>query len=92
MKNYQQKSKLAQDYEKTWWQNQVEEIDLEFYSRFAREVTEDLKPFFSIKNNSYVLEIGSGAAGIITYIKSEHKFAIDPLESFYRYRIFLTKT
>lgn len=83
MKNNQERWKLAQNYERTWWQNQVEEIDLEFYSRFAREVTEDLKPFFSIKNNSYVLEIGSGAAGIITYIKSEHKFAIDPLERFY---------
>lgn len=82
MKNNQERWKLARDYEKTWWQNQVEEIDLEFYSRFAREVTEALKPFFSIKNNSYVLEIESGAAGIITYIKPDHKFASDPLENF----------
>lgn len=83
MKNNQDRWKLAQDYEKAWWQNQVEEIDLEFYSRFAWEVTEELKPFINIENNSYVLEIGSGAAGIITYIKSDNRFAIDPLENFY---------
>lgn len=83
MKNNQERWKLAQDYEKAWWQNQVELIDLEFYSRFAREVMELLKPFISIGSNTYVLEIGSGAAGIITYIKSDNKFAIDPLENFY---------
>lgn len=65
MNNSRERWKLAQHYEKTWWQNQVEEIDLEFYSRFAREVTEVLKLFISIKSNSYVLEIERRAADVL---------------------------
>lgn len=73
----------AQEYEKSWWSNKVFEIDLEFYERFARDITSLLKPFISINKNTYVLEIGSGAAGIITYLESNYKYAIDPLESYY---------
>jgi len=83
MKKSEERWQLAQDYERNWWQNQIENIDLEFYNRFAREIKQELKPFISIQNSSYVLEVGSGAAGIITYIDSENKFAIDPLENFY---------
>jgi ubiquinone/menaquinone biosynthesis C-methylase UbiE len=74
---------MAQEYEKTWWNKRVAEIDLEFYERFAREVTDVLKPIIQITKDKFVLEIGSGAAGIITYIDSDHKYAIDPLENFY---------
>jgi ubiquinone/menaquinone biosynthesis C-methylase UbiE len=74
---------LAQDYEKDWWVSRAEELDLEFYERFARDLVETLKPFLSITEETYVLEIGSGAAGILTYLKSNHRFAIDPLESVY---------
>lgn len=83
MKSSKSRWEMAQDYEKSWWSNKVPEIDLEFYERFAGNVVSLLKPFFSITENTYVLEIGSGAAGIITYIESNHKFAIDPLENFY---------
>lgn len=66
MNNNRERWKLAQEYEKTWWQSQVVEIDLEFYSRFAREVPEVLKPLISIKSNSYVLEIGRRAADMFS--------------------------
>lgn len=83
MKENKTRWELAQEYEKSWWSNKVPEIDLEFYERFASDVISLLKPFVSITKNTYVLEIGSGAAGIITYIESNHKYAIDPLENYY---------
>lgn len=75
--------KIAQKYEKTWWENISNEINLEFYERFAAEAVTLLKPFITLDKEKYVLEIGSGAAGIITFINSNYKFAIDPLEDFY---------
>lgn len=74
---------LAQDYEKDWWVSRAEELDLEFYERFASDLLETMKPFQSISEETYILEIGSGAAGILTYLKSNYRFAIDPLESVY---------
>lgn len=75
--------KLAQDYERNWWLNQAEKIDLTFYKNFAVEITELLKPYIEIRKETKILEIGSGAAGIITFLKSDFRFAIDPLEDFY---------
>lgn len=83
MKKSDKRWKLAQSYEKDWWFNKSEDLDLEFYERFAGEVEKLLQPFIIINNDKYVLEIGSGAAGIITYVNSDFKFAIDPLEDFY---------
>jgi ubiquinone/menaquinone biosynthesis C-methylase UbiE len=74
---------LAQNCEKDWWISRAEELDLEFYERFARDLKETIKPFLSITKETYILEIGSGAAGILTYLKSNHRFAIDPLENVY---------
>ncbi|MCS7052324.1 MAG: class I SAM-dependent methyltransferase [Ignavibacterium sp.] len=75
--------KLAQDYEKNWWLDQSNKIDLTFYKNFAKEITELLKPFIKIDQNTKILEIGSGAAGIITHLNSNKRYAIDPLEKFY---------
>jgi SAM-dependent methyltransferase len=75
--------KLAQEYERNWWLNQAEKIDLTFYKNFAIDIVDLLKPFIEIKSNTRVLEIGSGAAGIITHLQSDYRFAIDPLEDFY---------
>lgn len=75
--------KIAQDYEKRWWQNQADKMDLSFYKGFAEQVEETLKPFFKIDQNTRILEIGSGAAGIITHLISNYRYAIDPLEDFY---------
>jgi SAM-dependent methyltransferase len=75
--------KLAQEYERNWWLNQAEKIDLTFYKNFAVEIVDLLKPFIEIKSSTKILEIGSGAAGIITHLQSDYRFAIDPLEDFY---------
>lgn len=75
--------KLAQSYEKDWWANKATDIDLEFYKRFASDIEKTLFPFIDINSDTAILEIGSGAAGIITYLKSNKKFAIDPLEDFF---------
>lgn len=74
---------MAQNYEKDWWASRVEELDLEFYERFARELEATMKPFLSIEKETYILEIGSGAAGILTHLRSDYRFAIDPLENVY---------
>lgn len=75
--------KLAQEYERNWWLHQSEKINLTFYENFAKEITGLLSPFIKIQTATKILEIGSGAAGIITHLFSDFRFAIDPLEDFY---------
>lgn len=75
--------KLAQNYEQNWWQNQAEKMDLSFYKGFADQVLEAIIPYLTIQPDTHILEIGSGAAGIITHLNSDYRFAIDPLEEFY---------
>jgi len=75
--------KLAQEYEKNWWLNKVDTIYLDFYKNFAVEIIDLLKPHIEIIRETKILEIGSGAAGIITHIPSDYRYAIDPLENFY---------
>lgn len=74
---------LAQIYEKEWWDGHKSGMSMDFYKNFALELDEVLAGILTIDSNSTILEIGSGAAGIITYIESDHKYAIDPLENFY---------
>ncbi|GAB6283711.1 MAG: hypothetical protein STSR0008_25040 [Ignavibacterium sp.] len=74
---------VAQEYEKNWWQDKSINIDLSFYKNFADEVLNIIHPFITIDENTKILEIGSGAAGIITHIKTKFRYAIDPLEDFY---------
>lgn len=83
MNNLIQRWEQAQNYEKNWWANKAPEIDLEFYERFAKEIEKLILPFVKINEETKILEIGSGAAGIITYLDSKNKFAIDPLEDFF---------
>ena len=74
---------LAQEYEKEWWDSRKEAISLDFYKHFAEDLNGILKDILEIKKNTFILEIGSGAAGTITFIDSDNKYAIDPLEYFY---------
>jgi len=74
---------LAQIYEKNWWNNKKEGLSISFYKNFADLLIKDLDGILEIKQNTYILEIGSGAAGTITYVKSDNKYAIDPLEYYY---------
>lgn len=74
---------IAQEYEKNWWDTRKENVSLEFYRHFAEDLTEHLQGIFEIKKDTVTLEIGSGAAGTITFLDSEEKYAIDPLEYYY---------
>ncbi len=75
--------KLAQEYERNWWLKRAETIYLDFYKNFAIEIISLLKPFIEIGKKTKILEIGSGAAGLVTHLQSDFCFAIDPLEDFY---------
>jgi len=76
--------KIAQQYEKDWWEKRSYFIDFEFYKNFAEDLLEFGKELLVINQGTVVLEIGSGAGGILTYLTdSNYRYAIDPLESFY---------
>jgi len=73
----------AQTYERQWWQDRVASLDLEFYKAYAEDLTRELKDILMIDMKTAILEIGSGAAGILTFLPGEIRHAIDPLENFY---------
>jgi len=74
----------AQEYEKNWWAERKDLVDFNFYKQFAGDMINFISPHFEISADTKILEIGSGAGGIITYLKeSEKRYAIDPLEEFY---------
>lgn len=73
----------AQGYEKQWWDRRKAGMNLEFYEDYAKDLQQQLFGVLEIHKDTYILEIGSGAAGILTFLKSDHRYAIDPLENFY---------
>ncbi len=73
----------AQKYEKDWWSQRAHSINFEYYKVFARELLLELKPIIEINQSTSILEIGCGPAGISTYIDSNFKHAIDPLNDFF---------
>ena len=76
--------KMAQKYELEWWAKYSGNID--WYEYFSQEIIKEVSPFIEIKENTNILEIGSGPAGGITYINSNNKYAIDPLEDYFSTR------
>ncbi len=74
---------LAQQSEKSWWEKQIDAIDFNYFKRFAGDLLIEINGVASIDSQTRILEIGSGPAGILTYLPSNHRFAIDPLEHFY---------
>ena len=64
---------IAQDYELRWWSRYTDSI--EWYKGFSDEIVTKTSSFININKNTVILEIGSGAAGGITYIKSDNKYA-----------------
>jgi len=75
--------RLAQQYEKEWWLSRQDHIDFDFYRAYAAEMIEQMKPVMVIGPATSVLEIGSGAGGIITFLNANERHAVDPLEDFY---------
>jgi len=72
---------MAQKYEHEWWTKYSKNID--WYKNISNEIIKEVSPFIEITENSTILEIGSGPAGGITYINSNNKYAIDPLEGYF---------
>ena len=84
MKDNNSRWALAQEYEKNWWDERKSKIDFEFYERFALDLKKYLKGILDITSNTSILEVGSGAGGIVTYLnESNNRYAVDPLEDFY---------
>ena len=63
---------LAQEYEKSWWASY--KGDIEWYKNFSNEIIEKTQKFIKIRENTYILEIGSGPAGGITFLNSKNKY------------------
>lgn len=74
---------VAQSYEKGWWEARARQIDFGFYQNYAKELQECMRGILEIAPNTSILEIGSGAGGILTYLNSNDRSAIDPLDDFY---------
>lgn len=75
---------LAQNYEYNWWKNKASGIDYKFYQDSANEICSFYNKYGVLGNESYILEIGTGACGILTFLhESKYRFGIDPLEDFY---------
>lgn len=72
---------LAQEYELNWWKGYRK--GLEWYRAFSQEIEDLTKPFLDINQETKILEIGAGPAGALTFLKSNNKYAIDPLEDFF---------
>jgi len=73
----------AQAYEVAWWQERIDEINLDYLKEYAKRVAENLHGILDIRNDTKILEIGSGSAGILTFLKSDYRCALEPLESFF---------
>jgi SAM-dependent methyltransferase len=72
---------VAQEYERNWWNGYG--TGIEWYHLFSEEVEHYTQPFLQINKNTKILEIGSGPAGALTFLQSDNKYAIDPLEDFF---------
>jgi ubiquinone/menaquinone biosynthesis C-methylase UbiE len=74
---------IAQNYEKEWWDIRKDQIDFDFYREYAKELLNYTQGIVQFESKTFILEIGSGAGGIITFLNSDHRHAIDPLEDYY---------
>jgi ubiquinone/menaquinone biosynthesis C-methylase UbiE len=74
----------AQAYEAEWWDTRRHDMELEYYKNYADDIKERVRPFITLEHATHILEVGSGAAGIITHFtECDFRYAIDPLEDFY---------
>ena len=83
----------AQASERDWWESRAADMALDFYAAFAQALRRELNGMLTVTADTRILEIGSGAAGILTHLsESNYRHAVDPLEDFYasieRFRTF----
>jgi len=89
----------AQQYERSYWKKTADNIvigsthQLGWYEWKFNEMKRRLLPHIdSMRMNSFhILEIGCGPIGIINYVNWGTRYAIDPLEDFYKSNETLTK-
>ena len=80
----------AQQYEQSYWQQLGNDIaagtshDLAWYEWRANQLKSFLTAAGASPGDGRVLEIGSGPVGIVNFLHSGERYAIDPLEHFYR--------
>lgn len=82
----------AQKYERKHWERLVQQIaegsikQLDWYKWKAKEMEKQLKVHLDQerKKSERILEIGSGPVGIISFLKYGERYAVDPLEDFYK--------
>lgn len=88
----QDRWRVAQEYERSFWQNQARQIaagavgQMSWYSWKAKLMEEHLSAFLrpQMKDTAVVLEVGSGPVGIASFLAWGTRYAVDPLEDFYR--------
>jgi ubiquinone/menaquinone biosynthesis C-methylase UbiE len=88
----EQRWRHAQEYERSYWGKKSDQIAvgsagrLNWYAWKASEMEKRLTPYFEDhrKGNAKVLEVGSGPVGIVSFLKWGQRYAIDPLEEFFR--------
>lgn len=83
MTSIQQRWLRAQEYERRWWKQRIPLLSLSYLQAFAEELSQTLTDVISINRQTSILEIGSGPAGVLTFLKTDERYAIDPLEDFY---------
>lgn len=88
----QDRWRVAQEYERSFWQNQARQIaagavgQMSWYSWKAKLMEEHLTAFLrpEMKDTAVILEVGSGPVGIASFLPWGTRYAVDPLEDFYR--------
>jgi ubiquinone/menaquinone biosynthesis C-methylase UbiE len=76
----------AQVYEKNWWKTNATRVGINYYETSAEEIRKyfNTNSKLGLNNDTKILEIGSGAVGILTFLtESNFRFGIDPLEYYY---------
>jgi len=88
----------AQEYEQGFWRKSAAAIEkgtvgeLDWYGWRARQLEDRLASLPSpVAKTGKVLEIGSGPIGIVNFLEWGERYAVDPLEHFYRQTPSLTR-
>ena len=79
----------AQKYEKSFWSAQADRLHgetskFQWYEERAFKVWEQAKVFLPQDGPVWALEIGSGPLGLINFLDADERYALDPLEDYYR--------
>jgi SAM-dependent methyltransferase len=79
----------AQKYEKSFWSAQADRLHgetskFQWYEERAFKVWEQAKVFLPQDGPIWALEIGPGPLGLINFLDADERYALDPLEDYYR--------